>query len=286
MTDLFRAFIFIVVGLAGDPEHAELFDKWGTELVKTSETLGIPRDHILYLDKNVTRVALEKSFSTLAAQVKPDDVVLICLIGHGSFDGRTAKFNLTGPDMTPKDFSALLHTLPAQRIVFVNTASASGPFIDELSGPDRIVITATRSGTERYTTLFPEFFVDSFTSEDADTDKNGLVTVLEAFNYAQFKVALEYEREDLLETEHAKMDDPSKVAGTLFFGSFDDDQLPLHPQLQALHFERLQLEQQIEMLKLLKGSMNAEHYTEEFEELAVALARKTREIREFSDAQQ
>jgi hypothetical protein len=285
MTDLFRAFIFIVVGLAGDPEHAELFDKWGTGLVETSEALGIPRDHILYLDENVTRVALEQSFSTLAAQVKPDDVVLICLIGHGSFDGRNAKFNLTGPDITPKDFSALLHTLSAQRIVFVNTASASGPFIDELSGPDRIVITATRSGTERYTTLFPEFFVDSFVSEDADTDKNGLVTVLEAFNYAQLKVAFEYEREDLLKTEHAKMDDPSKVAGTVFFGSFDDNQLSLDPQLQALHFERLQLEQQIEMLKLLKGSMNAARYIEEFEQLVVALARKAREIREFSDAE-
>tara|TARA_B100001123_G_scaffold435355_2_gene563674 strand:+ start:11203 stop:12060 length:858 start_codon:yes stop_codon:yes gene_type:complete len=285
MTDLFRAFIFIVVGLAGDSEHAALFDKWGTGLVETAEALGIPQDHILHLNENVTRISLERSFSTLAAQVNPDDVVLICLIGHGSFDGRNAKFNLAGPDMTPKDFAALLHTLSTQRIVFVNTASASGPFIDELSGPDRIVITATRSGTERYTTLFPEFFVSSFASEDADTDKNGFVTVLEAFNYAQLKVSLEYEREDLLETEHARMDDPSKVAGTVFFGSFDDNQLPLHPQLQVLHFERLQLEQQIEMLKLLKDSMNTEHYMEQFEQLAVALARKAREIREFSDTQ-
>ena len=285
MTDLFRAFIFIVVGLAGDSEHAALFDKWGTGLVETAEALGIPQDHILHLNENVTRISLERSFSTLAAQVNPDDVVLICLIGHGSFDGRNAKFNLAGPDMTPKDFAALLHTLSTQRIVFVNTASASGPFIDELSGPDRIVITATRSGTERYTTLFPEFFVSSFASEDADTDKNGFVTVLEAFNYAQLKVSLEYEREDLLETEHAKMDDPSKVAGTVFFGSLNDNQLPLHPQLQVLHFERLQLEQQIEMLKLLKDSMNTEHYMEQFEQLAVALARKAREIREFSDTQ-
>ena len=37
-----------------------------------------------------------------------DDVVFIVLIGHGTFDGKVAKFNLRGPDMTPADFAALL----------------------------------------------------------------------------------------------------------------------------------------------------------------------------------
>ena len=68
-----------------------------------------------------------------AAQAGPDDLVFITLIGHGTFNGGKARFNLTGPDMGPADFDALLKKLPAKQIVFVNTASASGPFVEELS---------------------------------------------------------------------------------------------------------------------------------------------------------
>ena len=81
-------------------------------------------------------------------------MVFVVLIGHGTFDGKVAKFNLPGPDMTPADFAPLLKSLPSKHVVFVNTASASGPFLDELSGPGRTIVTATRTGAERFATLF------------------------------------------------------------------------------------------------------------------------------------
>ena len=100
-------------------------------------------------------------------------------------------------------FGALLRRLPTRQVVFVDTSSASGPFIDELSGPGRTIVTATRNGAERYATLFGGFFVDALTSEAADADKNKRVSVLDAFKYAKGEVTRAYEREGLLATEHA-----------------------------------------------------------------------------------
>jgi hypothetical protein len=75
--------------------------------------------------------------------------VYVVLIGHGSYDGKTAKFNLPGPTWGPADFNAQFKKLPTKQIVFVDTTSASGPFINELSAPGRTIITATRNGAEK-----------------------------------------------------------------------------------------------------------------------------------------
>jgi hypothetical protein len=182
----------------------------------------------------------------------------------------------------------------------VNTSSSSGPFVQELSGPGRTIVTATRNGAEQYDTLFGGFFVDALTSDAADADKNKRVSVLEAFNYAKAEVARAYERQGLLATEHALLDDngdkegsqspgvadktgkvslDGKVAGVLSFGVAGDSSLPSDPKLRALTLERRDLERQIEGLRLLKDSMPAEKYQAELERLATALAQKAREIR-------
>ena len=59
--------------------------------------------------------------------------------------GGEARFNIPGPDMGPTDFDALLERLGGRLVALVNTTSASGPFLPVLSGPERAVITATRS---------------------------------------------------------------------------------------------------------------------------------------------
>jgi peptidase C13-like protein len=176
----------VIVGLAGDPEHAELFQRWASTLIDgATDRLGVPKDHIIYLteqpDKDPKRVTgkstqqeVEKAFATLAKTSKPDDVVFIVLIGHGTFDGKVAKFNLPGPDMTPASFDPLLKSIPSKHIVFVNTSSSSGPFLEELSGPGRTIVTATRTGAERFATLFGGYFVDALMSDTADADKNRL----------------------------------------------------------------------------------------------------------------
>jgi hypothetical protein len=274
------AHLMIVVGLAGDPEHGELFKKWAETLAGTSEKLGVPREHVQQLVGQTTRAQVEKAFDAIAKTAAPDDSVFIVLIGHGSFDGRTARFNLSGPDMGPADFAALLRRLPSKRVAFVNTASASGPFVEELSAPGRAVVTATRSGSEQFATLFGGHFVDAFSADAADSDKNSRISLLEAFEYAKAAVARAYEREGLLATEHALLGDPDKMASILSLGSTRDGAvLSADPKLRALYTERRELERRVESLKLLKGGMDPQKYLKELESVATELALKNREIR-------
>jgi hypothetical protein len=297
----------IVVGLSGDPAHAETFQRWATTLVDASARLGIARENLLYLTEKPeadpkratgrsSKDEITKAFATLAARAAEDDVVFVVLIGHGSFDGKVARFNLPGPDMTAADFEPLLKSLRSRQIVFANTASASGPFIEALAGPGRTIVTATRSGAERFATLFGGYFVDALTGAEADQDRNRRVTVLEAFTWARREVNNAYEREGIMRTENALLSDsggagipdPSidgkqgRVAAVLALGSAGaSDPLPEDPQLRALVLERRDLERRVEALRLLKGSMPADKYAGELEKLVTEIALKTRQIRDL-----
>src|SRR6185503_7575301 len=128
--------LLVVVGLAGDPEHGELFKKWGTTLAAAAtDKLGVPKEHVVLLtDQQATRDGVVKAFGTLAAAAGEDDTVAIVLFGHGTFANKSAKFNLVGPDMAAEDFAPLLAKLKSKRVVFVDTTSASAPFVEALSG--------------------------------------------------------------------------------------------------------------------------------------------------------
>jgi hypothetical protein len=289
--------LLIVVGLAGDPEHGELFKKWGTTLADTAvQKLGVDKANVTLLaDAAATKDAVTKAFVALASKAGEEDTVVIVLFGHGTFAGNVAKFNLPGPDMSPPDFAVLLARLRSKRIVFVNTASASGPFIEALSAPGRVIVTATRTGDEKYATLFGGPFVEAFSAEAADADRDGKVSILEAFDYAKKAVAASYQREGLLPTEHALLDDngdrqgsmdpgrtakDGQAASVLALGSMRQQPLPADEKVRALYVERQQIERRIESLKLLKSGMDPEKYSSELEKLATELALKTRQIRD------
>jgi hypothetical protein len=307
---MLKAFLLIVVGLAGDPEHGKTFQKWGANLAEASGRLGVAPERLVYLVdkpgediKNVagapTREEIGKAFERFAKEAGPEDVIFVMLIGHGDFSGGAARFNLPGRDMSAADFNVLLQKLPTKQIVFVDTSSSSGPFVETLSAQGRTIVTATRNGAEQYAPVFGGFFVDALTSEAADADKNKRVSVLEAFNYAKAEVARAYERQGLLSTEHALLDDngdkegsqapgvagkdgkinpDGRVASILSFGAAGAG-LPSDPKLRALYQERQDLERQVENLRLLKDGMPAEKYQAELERVATALALKAREIR-------
>lgn len=308
---MLKAFLLIVIGLAGDPESAKeigkTFHKWGNELASASEKLGVPPERLAYLvdqpgegDTRVTgrstREEFIKALDGFAKKATAEDVVFIVLIGHGSDTGGTPKFNLPGPDISAPEIDGMLKKLPTKQVVVVNTSSASGPFIEALSAPGRTIVTATRNGAEHFTTLFGGYFIEALTSSSsaADADKNRRVSVLEAFQYAKTEVARAYEREGLLATEHALLDDdgdkegsqdPSptgkdgKVAAVLSLGAAGGADLPADPKLRALTLERRDLERRVEALRLLKDGMEPARYTSELEKLVTAIALKTREIR-------
>ena len=302
-----ETYVAVIVGLAGDPAHGETFRRWAGSLVDhASGRMAIPRERIVYLlddpaqdakraPGKSTKDEIEKRLGGMATAAKPDDVLFIVLIGHGTFDGKVAKFNLPGPDMTAADFARVLKDSRTRNVVFANTASASGPFIDALAAEGRVIVTATRSGAEQFATLFGGYFIDALASESADADRNKRVTVLEAFNAAKIEVARAYQQRGIMLTERALLEDSGdregslepavngkdgRVASVLSLGTpAGAVALPADPKLRQLYIERQELERRAEAVKLLKSSLPPAQYAAELEKVLTDLARKTQEIR-------
>jgi peptidase C13-like protein len=281
--------VLVVTGVAGDEEHATKFKQWATTFLDAArQKERVPDANITYLsDRGATKAGVEKAFADIAARAKANDEIFVLLIGHGSFDGTVAAFNLMGPDLTADDYAKLLAKLSAQRVVFVNTASSSGAFLKPLAGPGRVVVTATKTGGERNDTDFPEYFVAAFADDSADRDRNGHVSVGEAFEYAKNKVTQAFQQKGLLLTEHATLDDggEGRLASTMFLGGAQSASTlqvdTSDPAMRALVEQRDALEKQIAELRAKKASVPDAQYESQLEKLLTDLAVKTREIREL-----
>jgi hypothetical protein len=293
-------FAIIVSGASGGPKYIENFDRWRTTVVKAlTEGLGFTVDRVTVLSETAasdadrpTRENVRRAVASVASRVNADDLLLIVLIGHGTFDGEAAKFNLVGPDLDARDWAQLLNKVPGQ-VVFVNTSNSSHPFLEELSRPDRIIITATDSTSQRFDTVFPEFFAGALDHVAvADSDKNGRLSIWEAFGFASQAVARWYDQRGQLVTEHAVLDDNGDRAGreaqtpgpdgTLARRVFlDPDPSERGGDAVLANLERRKgaIESEMELLKARKGSMPRGRYDAEFEALAVELARIARAIR-------
>lgn len=151
---------------------------------------------------------------TLAAQPRQGAAPLwLVLAGHGTFDGREARFNLRGPDVTPAELAAWL--APFERpLLILNTASASAPFLPALTGSNRVVVTATRSGHEVNYARFGDYLAAVWTDPEADLDHDGQISLLEAVLTAAGRVAEFYRTEGRLATEHALIEDNGDGRGT------------------------------------------------------------------------
>ncbi|GIV60563.1 MAG: hypothetical protein KatS3mg043_1652 [Rhodothermaceae bacterium] len=216
----------LIGGLGGSAEHTETFKGYlAAAHAALTGPLGFPEDHVVtlaepaaadlpFVDGVSQAEEIRARFAALAATVTPDDHVYVFLFGHGSFDGTRARLNIPRRDLDDADYAALLRALPAGRLVFVNTAPASGPFTHTLAGPGRIIVTATRTGTQRNETRFPAFFVEALTDPAADLDRDGSLSVREAFVYAAERTARWYEEGGHLATEHALLEDDGDGEGT------------------------------------------------------------------------
>jgi hypothetical protein len=288
--------LIVIAGVGGSEEHTAKFHKWATAVLDTAKKRGVADANMIYLGERTeldptrvkarsTRDGVVKAFSDTAARAKANDEVFVLLIGHGSFDGRTAAFNLPGPDLTADEYRPLLEKLRLQRVAFINTASSSGAFLEPLAGPGRTIVTATRTGGERNEPRFAEFFIEAFTGDGADRDRNGRVSVQEAFDYAKQKVTAAYEQAGNLLSEHASLNDgvEGKLASMQFLApqrSRSTEMANVSPAVRTLVEQRDALEREIAELKLRKDTMDAARYDEQLEKLLTDLALKTRQIRD------
>jgi hypothetical protein len=294
-------FAVIVSGASGDEEFAKRFAQWTTELRSALVgRLGFDETRLTVLSESpeggralrATAEELRRAFATLRARTSPDSTVFVFFIGHGTFDGRAAKFSLIGPDLSAAEYAELIGELPARRVVVCNMASASGEFIKPLAGRGRVVVTATRSGQEQNATRFPEHFIAALGNREADADQNGRVSVLEAFDYAAGRTAEQYKRAGRLATEHALIDDsgdgvghPSAEGGdgvlarATYLDAFSVEQAAASAETNRLLRERERLVGEVEQLKARKSQLAEAAYEAELERLFISLAKVNRSIK-------
>lgn len=285
-----QPYAVVVAGLGGEPQYEKAFRGLGENLADRLRKAGVAPDRLIWLPPDrSSRDALERAFQTAAARVQPDDPLFVFLIGHGSYDGVEYKMNLPGPDASAADFRRWLDRVPARRQVVVNSTSASGAAVAAWSRPGRAVIAATKSGEERNATVFMRFFAEALSDPAADQDKNGAVSVLEAFRYAAQRVAKFYESAGRLATEHPQLDDNGDGAGVRDPSPANGEgllaaQIALvragartaaadTPAARELRARKQELENQIEALKYRKATMPAKEYAAELEKLLLGLAR-------------
>ena len=254
-------YAFIVSGASAGAPYSEKYDAWRVALAKTlKSSFGYPDDHVRSLSE-ASRDQIQQALRDLRTRLTKDDVLFVVLVGHGTDE----KFNLVGPDMTAADWAAQLKPI-AGRLVFVDTTSSSFPFFRQLTGPGRIVITATDSTAQQFETVFAEFFIKAFAERSADSDKDGRVSIYEAFQYANANVRAWFDQHNQLPTERALVDDEDAARATFL-------QPRAVPANDPIAKRQAEIESAIADLKSRRSSMPPATYDAELERLLTDLAR-------------
>lgn len=289
--------VLIVAGKGGQPAYTKKYNDYAEKLDRALiEQLGYQRSQVIMLRENSgdSAVHVQRALAQLAT-VAPEEQIAVIYFGHGTYDGQWGKLNLAGPDLRDFDLAALLDRLPSRQQIFVHTGAASGPFIQKLSHANRVVITATRGGDENHTTIFPEYFIEALTAgNEADLDKNGEISMLEAFDYTRDRVVRFYEDAKRLRPEHPLLDDNGDGQGSETPSTASGDgRLANKIYLKAgtsvtsgelatanpLLKEKNDLLDEIETFKARKGEMPEAEYRQKLEELFVRLAKLNRQIK-------
>lgn len=303
--------VVIIRGASGTSEYGQLFDLWSNRWEAAATTGGARVARIgpkTVADGTVTdasnqpgdgdRSSIELALREAAAQAASGKLaeLWIVLIGHGTFDGRSARFNLQGDDVSAEELKKWLEPVSCPTAI-ANCSSASGPFLKALAGPNRVVITATKTGAEINFARFGEFLSEAVGDSKFDLDKDGQTSAFEAFLSASRRTLAFYESEGRLATEHSLLDDNGDGLGVRadFFRGVrlvrkvqgeatvdgrlahrfhlvrSDSEQQLSPETRKL---RDRLEQEVIQLRDRKQSFDDENaYYAQLEKLLVELAK-------------
>ncbi len=283
-----------VAGLGGEPDFEQRFTALAKDLDKLLKASSADAHVYTLTGGDATKAHLTDTMNLIAREAKPDDEFTLILIGHGSFDSVEYKFNLPGPDISGEELAALCDRVAAKRQLIVNTTSASGGSIGALQKPGRIVIAATKTGTEKNATVFARYWVEALRDASADVDKNDVISALEAFQYADRKTASFYESQKRLATEHAILEDTGKKEGVRAPSTENGEGLLASnfallrlgaaqkaandPAKRALLEKKEELERKIDTLKYQKAAMPVEDYKKQLSGALLELARVQQEL--------
>lgn len=300
--------VVIVSGLGGEPQYSAQFRSESQSLAAAlSSRFGVPVANIQWFSEDSvsklpffkgqsTKPNVEQAILGIAAKAEPSSQFVLVLIGHGAGEGPQTRISIPGPDLDGNDFARLLAAFPTQRVAFINLTSASGDMIPVVAAANRVIITAAKTAFERNESHFGQYFVDAFAKDGADADKDGRVSLLEAFRYAALETKRFYEKGSLMQTEHAQLADGGAKEGSAEpTGRLGDGALARRffmdggkattraagndPRLSGLYAEEFTLQEQVDQLRAKKGQMAADAYDAALEPLLISLARKAHEIR-------
>lgn len=289
-----QATVIVVAGAPGEAEFATditlQVEAWKRVSVQATAKLIV-----IGAEAVVTGTDHDRLKEALAAEPKSGlDEVWMVLIGHGTFDGKDAKLNLRGPDVSATEMAEWLKPF-SRPLAVIDTTSSSAPFMNKLAAPGRVIVSATRSGNEHNYARFGKYLAEALPDPKSDLDKDGQVSLLESFLSAAHRTAEFYKTEGRLATEHALLDDNGDGLGTpadWFRGVIatkrtrdgaPPDGLRAHqfhlvrstveqqlsPEVRA---RRDRLEQQIAGLRDKKEKLGEEKYFNELEKLLLELA--------------
>jgi hypothetical protein len=286
-----RASVIVVVGAPGTAEYGGRFAGWAE---RWKQACAKADAHLTVVGLDAGGSDRQRLADLLGQEaVRPRGDLWLVLLGHGTFDGRTAKFNLRGTDVSADELAKWLGPIH-RSLVVIDATSASAPFVKALSGPDRVIITATRSGREQNVTRFGGVLADTIADPQADLDKDGQTSLLEAFLVAARRVDASYTEAGLLATEHALLDDngdglgtgagiyqglhPAKVEGGPVDGrrAHQLSLVPSEPEKAMppeLRRRRDQLELQVLQLRDGRSKLSDDEYYRRMEPLVLELSR-------------
>lgn len=302
--------LIVVVGAGGTEEYAAEFRQWAKQWEDSGKAGKVTVQVFGTDDSNSADVPLDDSESNVetmalreqllqgvseASQIDSDEPLWLVLIGHGTYDGRTARFNLPGPDLSSAQLADAVSD--ARRpLAIINCSSCSAPFINALSGPDRVIVTATKSGSESQFCRFGRYMASAIGNDDADLDRDGQTSLREAWLVATSDTEAFYDSDGRLATEHSLLDDNGDQAGSSVAGYQDgrlrddlkepekvdgrmaarwhlirsaEEQLLTSEQRK----ERDELESKLQQLRKLKPELTEAEYLSRLEQLLLPLAR-------------
>jgi hypothetical protein len=308
--------LILVIGAPGTEEYATNFKTWAARWEEAAQRAGITCTVIGKSDSEPSASVIPASTPEPAAApasiaeetdaiklvhaieslstTKSSEPLWIVYLGHGTFDGRTASWNLHGPDITAEELATACQKLE-RPLGTVVCSSCSAPFINVLSGPDRIVVTATKDGNQIQYSRFGDAMSTAISTLEADINRDGQTSLLEAWLFASRRTAEFYKTEGRLATEHSLIDDNGDGKGVrseLYVG----DRIAENAETPELidgrnaarwHFVRSDeerrlsaeqrekrdgLEAQLEQLRKQKNTLSEEEYLKQLEIIAVQLA--------------
>ncbi len=288
MTAAAETSVVIVQGLAGEDYYQRHFDEQVEKITNASNKLT-GDDNIVVFSADSSKEQILADIERMTSNAGSDDLIVLYLIGHGSYDGRDYKFNIIGSDITGNELLELFSQAP-NATVLINTSSSSGSLLkifEEQNENAKVhLITATKSGAERTATRFGRHLADALIESEADVNKNQSISLQEAFDYTVRQTQDFYDTEGLLATENARLqmaNDNAQASQIRLANLAERPAAPASSELVSLYHQRDELDRQIDTLRLKRINMTEENYFQQFQTLMIELSLLQGQIDEEAD---